>query len=326
MTPQPRGTARGPGGGGRAACPSLPCWAARAGRAGLSSWTAGLVHGLWAVDTNGARSERRELCLPCRGSPTSLFLSAKCNHFLTWALGEREAALRPPCPCASGPGRSSIAARGRAPGPGMLPAARWDVGNSPWVLQGRTHPGEQNGRIPVVSLGSGSLVHPRVPMRFGGMGTPPMPVLALTREQPCLEPTRGETPVSIASHGRGDPQDPAEPGSGCPRQQLLLVPASHRAQWAPVPGWLRSPCLCPHAPDIHAPGFITSYFRATNFYPIPAWMHSPLPSVSDAAALAQQHAGVPCREGRITSQLQDLDTITWYWLSCRIDPHTRGQL
>lgn len=58
----------------------------------------------------------------------------------------------------------------------------------------------------------------------------------------------------------------------------------------------------------------------------PGCTHSPLPSVSDAAALAQQHAGVPCREGRITSQLQDLDTITWYWLSCRIDPHTRGQL
>lgn len=162
--------------------------------------------------------------------------------------------------------------------------------------------------------------------RFGEMGTPPMPVLALTREQPCLKPTRGETPVSIASHGRGDPQDPAEPGSGCPRQQLLLVPASHRAQWAPVPGWLRSPSLCPHAPDIHPPGFITSYFRATNFYPIPAWMHSPLPSVSDVTAMAQQHAGVPCREGRISSQLQDLDTITWYWLSCRIDPHKRGQL
>lgn len=35
---------------------------------------------------------------PRRGSSTSLFLSEKCNHFLTWALGERRAALQPPCP------------------------------------------------------------------------------------------------------------------------------------------------------------------------------------------------------------------------------------
>lgn len=158
--------------GGRAACPSLPCRAERAGRAGLGSWTAGLVHGLWAVHTNGARSERLELCLPRRGSLTSLFLSEKCNHFLTWALGERRAALRPPCPCACGPGRSSTAARGRAPAPGCSRQLGGMWGTRPGCSrEGHSQESRREGSPPSPP-GSGSVAHPRPPMRFGGLGTP----------------------------------------------------------------------------------------------------------------------------------------------------------
>lgn len=85
--------------------------------------------------------------LPRRGSSTSLFLSEKCNHFLTWALGERRAARQPPCPRvlqAAGlpaPGSTSKAGpiRGAAP-----PPWPWDPA-VPGAEQGRlllSHPAE----------------------------------------------------------------------------------------------------------------------------------------------------------------------------------------
>lgn len=85
----PPGTNPAPRRSSRAASPLLTLLGS-AGRA--SSWTLGSRH-----ERLGASGG--SCWLPRRGSPTSLFLSEKCNHFLTWALGERKAARRPPCPC-----------------------------------------------------------------------------------------------------------------------------------------------------------------------------------------------------------------------------------
>lgn len=86
----PRGQTPVPHQGGRAASPLLTLLGS-AGRA--SSWTLGSRHERQPGASGGS------CWLPRGGSPTSLFLSEKCNHFLTWALGERKAARRPPCPC-----------------------------------------------------------------------------------------------------------------------------------------------------------------------------------------------------------------------------------
>lgn len=86
--------------------------------------------------------------LPRGGSPTSLFLSEKRNHFLTWALGERGAARRPPCPCerqASPPHVDGLPATQRPrDAPGMLGGMREDFG----PRHTRAHPrGETRGSI-----------------------------------------------------------------------------------------------------------------------------------------------------------------------------------
>lgn len=98
--------------------------------------------------------------LPRRGRSTSLFLSEKCNHFLTWALGERKAARRPPCPCLP------VCLRAKAsppwphvdkpPVPGcsrQLPRSGGMQATRPGYAKGRMQPGELKGRIvPILSL------------------------------------------------------------------------------------------------------------------------------------------------------------------------------
>lgn len=141
--------------------------------------------------------------------------------------------------------------------------------------QGYSRENRREGAPPSLS-GSGSVVHPRPPMRFGGTGTRrclcwPPPGNSRAWSPPGARTPSASPPTAGESRRTPRSRDPAGPGSSCCSFLHPTEPSGTQSR----AGW-----LYPHAPDIQRSGFITSCFRATDFYLIPAWMHSPpsLPS------------------------------------------------
>lgn len=231
----PHGTDPAPRWCGRAASPLLTLLgsAGRAGRA--SSWTLGSRHERQPGASGGS------CWLPRGGSLTSLFLSEKCNHFLTWALGECKAARRPPCPCLPA---CLPASQASPPSPHVDGPPAPGCSRQPPLLGGMrvTRPGctregcgqESGGEgAPSSPSGCRRVVRPPVPDAFRGDECSRGALPAGAGPQQAIAAVGALLGRDVRQHhlpllGRfAAQQDPAVPGSGHPEQQLLLVPASH---------------------------------------------------------------------------------------------------